>query len=119
MNVHKCLGTAVRGKDCVRLLSGASCLWIGSDDPAEVLTSSRGKAPGMLSPGVLGMEVGVCVVCGMVLVVVLIGGEWERGLMSVKGYASSTWAVSIGGVCDGCGRESTREAIGMNGIQNE
>jgi len=71
----------------------------------------------MLSPGVLGMEAGACVVCGAVLVVVLIGGEEARGLMSVKGYALSTWGVSIGGVCEGCGRESTREAIGMNGIQ--
>jgi len=36
--------------------------------------------------------------------------------MSVKGDALSTGAVSIGGVCEVCGRESTREAIG---IQNE
>jgi hypothetical protein len=37
--------------------------------------------------------------------------------MSVKGDALlSTGAVSIGGVCEGCGRKSTREAIG---IQNE
>jgi hypothetical protein len=37
--------------------------------------------------------------------------------MSAKGDALSTGAVSIGGVCEGCGRESTtREVIG---IQNE
>ena len=67
----------------------------------------------MLSPGVLGREAGVCVACGTVFVVVLIGGEWVRGLMSAKGDALSTGAVSIGGVCEVCGRESTREAIGI------
>ncbi len=68
----------------------------------------------MSSPGVLGLEAAAWVGGGRVLVVVvLIGGEKPPRLMSGRDGAL---CVSSGGVDEGFGRESTREAIG---IQNE
>jgi hypothetical protein len=67
----------------------------------------------MSSPGVLGLEAAALVGDGKGLVVVLIGGEKPPRLMSGRDGAL---CVSLGGVDEGFGQESTREAIG---IQNE